>query len=184
MRVFASVAEAHDWFDAQGAQAPGLSVRLAKKGAGFASITQAQLVEVLLCHGWIDGRGNWLDDTSWTIRVTPRRPRSVWSAKNVATVAELTAAGRMRPAGLAQVEAAQADGRWGRAYAGPATITVPDDLAAALAAEPRAAEAFAGLSGANRYSVLWRVHTAASAATRAKRVTDLVAMLAEGRTPH
>ena len=108
----------------------------------------------------------------------------MWSQKNVATVARLIADGRMRPTGLAAVEAAQADGRWERAYAGPATITVPDDLAAALAAEPAAAAAFAALDGTNRYAVLWRVHTAATPQTRAKRVSALVAMLAEGRRLH
>jgi uncharacterized protein YdeI (YjbR/CyaY-like superfamily) len=142
------------------------------------------MVESLLCFGWIDGRSNRLDERSYLMRVTPRRPRSVWSQKNVAAVAELTAAGRMRPAGLAQVEAARADGRWERAYAGPATITVPDDLAAALAAEPAAREAFAGLDGRNRYAVLHRVHTAATPATRAKRIAALVTMLAEGRRLH
>ncbi|MGY1618977.1 YdeI family protein [Geodermatophilus sp. SYSU D00691] len=96
----------------------------------------------------------------------------------------LLEAGRMRPAGLAAVEAARADGRWDRAYAGPATITVPDDLAAALAAAPEAATAFAGLDRANRFAVLWRVHTATTPATRAKRIAALVEMLAEGRTIH
>jgi uncharacterized protein YdeI (YjbR/CyaY-like superfamily) len=90
----------------------------------------------------------------------------------------------MRPAGLAAVEAAKADGRWERAYAGPATATVPDDLVAALAAEPAAQKEFEALDGSNRYAVLWRVHTAASPATRAKRIAALVQMLAEGRRFH
>ncbi|MGY1716537.1 YdeI family protein [Geodermatophilus sp. SYSU D01106] len=172
------------WLEAESATAPGIYVKLAKKGAGVPSLTRDEMVESLLCFGWIDGRANSVDEHWYLTRVTPRRPRSVWSAKNVGIVAELVAAGRMRPAGLAQVEAARADGRWERAYAGPATITVPDDLAAALAAEPAAQEAFAGLDGTNRYAVLWRVHTAASPATRAKRIAALVAMLAEGRTIH
>ena len=108
----------------------------------------------------------------------------MWSQKNVETVARLIADGRMRPAGLAQVEAAQADGRWDRAYAGSATITVPDDLAAALAAEPAAEAFFATLDKANRYAVLWRVHTAATAGTRANRIAACVQMLAEGRRIH
>ena len=125
----------------------------------------------------------WVDDDWYTVRFTPRRPTSVWSQKNVETVARLVAEGRMRPAGVAAVRAAQDDGRWERAYAGPATITVPDDLAAALAAAPAAAAAFAELDRTNRYSVLWRVHTAASPETRAKRIAACVAMLAEGRRP-
>jgi uncharacterized protein YdeI (YjbR/CyaY-like superfamily) len=182
--AFPDQAAFEEWLEAQHSTAPGLYVRLAKKGSGVPSLTHAEMVESLLCFGWIDGRSNRLDERSYLMRVTPRRPRSVWSQKNVTAVGALTAAGRMRPAGLAQVEAARADGRWERAYAGPATITVPDDLAAALAAEPAAREAFAGLDGRNRYAVLHRVHTAATPATRAKRIAALVTMLAEGRRPH
>jgi uncharacterized protein YdeI (YjbR/CyaY-like superfamily) len=172
------------WLEAEHATAPGLYVKLAKKGAGVPSVTYAELVESCLCFGWIDGRSNRLDDAFYLQRITPRRPRSVWSQKNVEAVEALTRSGRMRPAGLAAVEAAQADGRWERAYAGSATITVPDDLAAALAAEPAAQREFEALDGANRYAVLWRVHTAPSEATRAKRITALVQMLAEGRRLH
>ena len=170
------------WLEAEHATAPGLYVRLAKRGAGVPSLTYAELVESVLCFGWIDGRSNSVDERSYTIRVTPRRPRSVWSQKNVGIVAELTAAGRMRPAGLAQVEAARADGRWDRAYAGPATMTVPDDLTAALDAEPGAREAFAALGAQDRYAVLYRVQTAATPATRARRIAAAVGALAGGRT--
>ncbi len=170
------------WLEAEHATAPGLYVKLAKKGAGVASLTYAELVESVLCFGWIDGRSNGVDEHWYLIRVTPRRARSIWSQKNVRTVAELTAAGRMRPAGLAQVQAAQADGRWDRAYAGPATITVPDDLAAALDAEPAAAAAFAALGGQDRYAVLYRVHTATIPATRARRIAAAVARLTDGGT--
>ena len=183
-RAFATAAEFDAWLEAEHDRAPGLFVLMAKKASGIPSITAPEAVEVALCHGWIDGRGNRVDDVWFTVRYTPRRPKSVWSQKNVATVARLIAEGRMRPAGLAQVEAAQADGRWDRAYAGPATITVPDDLAAALAAEPAAREAFDALDGTNRYAVLWRVHTAATPQTRARRIAAAVAMLAEGRRPH
>ncbi|MCZ2827624.1 YdeI/OmpD-associated family protein [Modestobacter sp. VKM Ac-2986] len=183
-RAFATPAEFDSWLDAEHDRAPGLFVLMARKASGIPSITAPEAVEVALCHGWIDGRSNRVDDVWFTVRYTPRRPRSVWSQKNVATVARLVADGRMRPAGLAAVEAAQADGRWERAYAGPATITVPDDLAAALAAEPAAEAAFAALDGTNRYAVLWRVHTAATPQTRANRVAALVTMLAEGRRLH
>lgn len=181
VRVFADGAELDAWLDEHGATAPGLYARLAKKGADFPSVTWEQLVEGLLCHGWIDGRGNRYDDTSWTIRTTPRRPRSIWSAKNVATVAELVAAGRMRPAGLAQVEAAQADGRWEQAYAGSAGMTVPDDLAAALAATPGAPDRFEAMTKAQRYAVLHRVHTKRTAAGRAAAIADLVDRVATGK---
>jgi uncharacterized protein YdeI (YjbR/CyaY-like superfamily) len=162
----------------------GLYVKLAKKGAGVPSVTYAEVVEACLCFGWIDGRSNRLDDRFYLQRITPRRARSVWSQKNVEAVEALTAAGRMRPAGLAAVEAARADGRWERAYAGSATITMPDDLAEALAAEPAAQREFEALDGINRYAVLWRVHTAGTPGTRAKRIAALVQMLAEGRRLH
>jgi uncharacterized protein YdeI (YjbR/CyaY-like superfamily) len=184
VRAFPDQAALEEWLDAEHATAPGLYVRLARKGSGVPSVTYAELVESVLCFGWIDGRSQRLDETSYLQRITPRRPRSVWSQKNVAAVEALTAAGRMRPAGLAQVEAARADGRWERAYAGPATITVPDDLAAALAAEPAAQQAFGALDGRNRYAVLHRVATATTPQTRARRIAALVTMLAEGRRPY
>lgn len=179
VRSFADGAELDAWLAEHGASAPGLYVRLARKGAGFASVTWEELVEGLICHGWIDGRGNRFDDESWTVRVTPRRPRSVWSAKNVATVARLVDAGRMRPAGLAQVQAAQADGRWAAAYPGSAAMPVPDDLAAALAATPGAQAAFDALDAAGRYSVLYRVHTKRTAAGRASAIADAVGRLTD-----
>jgi uncharacterized protein YdeI (YjbR/CyaY-like superfamily) len=184
VRPFASATEFEAWLDEEHERAPGVYVQIAKKAAGIPSITAAEAVEVALCFGWIDGRGNRVDDDWFTVRYTPRRPTSVWSQKNVATVARLVADGRMRPAGLAAVQAARDDGRWDRAYAGPATITVPDDLAAALTASPAAAAAFEALDRTNRYSVLWRVHTAATPQTRAKRIAACVEMLAEGRRFH
>lgn len=182
--AFPDQAALEEWLDAEHATASGLYVRLARKGSGVPSVTYAELVESVLCFGWIDGKSMRGDETSYLQRITPRRPRSIWSQKNVAAVEALTAAGRMRPAGLAAVAAAQADGRWERAYAGPATATVPDDLAAALAAEPAAQQAFEGLDGRNRYAVLHRVATAATPQTRARRIAALVTMLAEGRRPY
>jgi uncharacterized protein YdeI (YjbR/CyaY-like superfamily) len=181
---FGDQAEFEAWLEAEHERSPGIYVVIAKKGAPEPTLKQSEMVESLLCFGWIDGRANRLDDHHFTVRVTPRRAKSVWSRKNVEWVGRLMEAGRMRPAGLAAVEAARADGRWDRAYAGPATITVPDDLAAALAAEPAAKAHFDGLNATNRYAVLWRVHTAATPATRSKRIAALVQMLAEGRTFH
>src|SRR3954471_24583206 len=172
------------WLEAEHERSPGAYVVLAKKGAPEPTLTQPEMVESLLCFGWIDGRGNRVDEHYFTVRVTPRRPKSMWSKKNVEWVGRLLEAGRMRPAGLAAVAAAQADGRWERAYAGSASITVPDDLAAALAAQPAAQREFDGLDGANRYAVLWRVHTAPSDTARANRIATLVRMLAEGRRIH
>jgi uncharacterized protein YdeI (YjbR/CyaY-like superfamily) len=183
VRDFPDQAALEAWL-AENGTAPGVYVKLAKKGAGVPSVTYAELVESCLCFGWIDGRSNRLDDRFYLQRITPRRARSIWSQKNVDAVEALTLAGRMRPAGLAAVDAARADGRWERAYAGSATITVPDDLAAALRDEPAAQKEFDTLDGANRYAVLWRVHTATSDASRAGRIATLVQMLAEGRRIH
>jgi uncharacterized protein YdeI (YjbR/CyaY-like superfamily) len=182
--AFADQAALETWLEENHGTAPGLYVRIAKKGTGVPSVNWEQMVEVLLCFGWIDGRANRLDDRFYVQRITPRRAKSVWSQKNVATVERLVAEGRMRPAGLAAVEAAKADGRWERAYAGPATITMPDDLAAALDVEPAVRAAYDALDGQNRYAVLHRVHTAATPATRAKRIAAAVDMLREGRTHH
>jgi uncharacterized protein YdeI (YjbR/CyaY-like superfamily) len=159
-------------------------VKLAKKGAGVPSVTYAELVESCLCFGWIDGRTNRLDDRFYLQRITPRRPRSIWSQTNVKAVEALTAAGRMRPAGLAAAEAAKADGRWARAYPGSSDATVPDDLAAALAAEPAAQKEFETLDSANRYAILWRVHAATTASARAKRIATFVQMLNDGGRIH
>ena len=180
---FATQAELEEWLEREHATAPGVYVRLAKKGAGVPSVSYPELVETVLCFGWIDGIVRGLDDRFYLQRITPRRPRSVWSQKNVETVAALTAAGRMRPAGLAAVAAAQADGRWERAYPGAARMTVPEDLADALAAEPAAAAAFAGLDATARFAVLFQVHTAATAQTRARRIAAQVAKLAGDRRP-
>ena len=184
MLAFPDQAALEAWLDAEHTTASGLYVKIAKKSSGVPSVNWEQMVEVLLCFGWIDGRANRLDDAFYLQRITPRRPKSVWSQKNVATVERLIAEGRMRPAGLAAVEAAKADGRWERAYAGPATVTMPDDLAAALDAEPAARAAYDALDGQNRYAVLWRVHTAATPATRAKRIAAAVTTLAAGERPH
>jgi uncharacterized protein YdeI (YjbR/CyaY-like superfamily) len=181
---FADQTAFEEWLEAEHARAPGAWVTIAKKGAPEPTLAQAEMVESLLCFGWIDGKVQRLDEHHFLTRVTPRRPRSVWSRKNVEWVERLAAAGRMRPAGQAQVDAARADGRLERAYAGAATITVPDDLGAALDAEPAARRAFDALDGTNRYAVLWRVHTAATPATRARRIEACVRMLAEGRTHH
>jgi uncharacterized protein YdeI (YjbR/CyaY-like superfamily) len=172
------------WLEAEHERSPGIYVVIAKKGAPEPTLKQAEMVESLLCFGWIDGRANRVDDHHFTVRVTPRRAKSLWSRKNVDWVTRLAAEGRVRPAGLAAVEAAKADGRWDRAYAGPASMRVPGDLAAALAAEPRAQRVFESLNATNRYAVLWRVETAHTAATRAKRIATLVQMLAEGRQLH
>ena len=183
--VVADAAAWRAWLEAEGGSSDGVWLRLAKKGtAEPTSLTYAQALDEALCSGWIDGQKRSFDDATFIERFTPRRRASLWSQRNIGLVARLVEEGRMRPAGLAEVERAQADGRWQRAYAGSATAEVPDDLAAALAASPTAAQAFAGLNAANRYAVLHRTATAPSATARANRIARLVAMLERGETPH
>ena len=129
-------------------------LRIAKRGSDIATIAIADALDVALCWGWIDGQRKGLDGLSFQQRYCPRRPRSSWSQINVAKVEALTAAGRMRPPGLAEVAAAQADGRWAGAYASQRTAEVPPDLVAALAASPRAATEFEGLGRSERYQVI------------------------------
>lgn len=180
-----TTAEAFEaWLREQHARSDGLWLKLAKRGARESSVSYADAVALALCWGWIDGQKRALDAQHFLQRFTPRRARSVWSRINVDKVAALTEAGRMQPPGLAQVAAAQADGRWARAYDGARASTVPEDLQAALDAEPQASAFFATVNAANRYAVLWRVQTAVKPETRARRIAQLVAMLARGDTLH
>jgi uncharacterized protein YdeI (YjbR/CyaY-like superfamily) len=161
----------------------GVRLVLAKKGtAGPTSLTYDQALEEALCHGWIDGQVGRRDERTYRQRFTRRRPRSAWSKRNVGIAERLLAEGRMHPAGLAELERAEADGRWEAAYAGPAAIEVPHDLAAALAADPKAQAMFAILTSQNRYAVLYRITGAKRADTRARRIERFVAMLARGET--
>ena len=163
--------------------AGGVWLVLAKKGtAAPTTLTYDEALEEALAHGWIDGQVRRGDARTYRQRFTPRRPRSVWSKRNVAIVERLLAEGRMHPAGVAEVTRAQADGRWETAYAGPASAEVPDDFAAALGAEPAAREMFAILTSRNRYSVLHRIRTAKRPDTRRRRIEQFVAMLGRGET--
>jgi uncharacterized protein YdeI (YjbR/CyaY-like superfamily) len=173
------------WLDKHHDVRPGVWLVLAKKGTKEpTSLSYDEALEEALCHGWIDGQVRRRDEGTFRQRFTPRRARSAWSKRNVGIVDRLLAQKRMRPAGIRAVQAAQADGRWEAAYAGQATIEVPDDLAAALAAEPRAQAMFEILSSQNRYSVLLRIDSAKRSDTRARRIEQFVAMLARGETVH
>jgi uncharacterized protein YdeI (YjbR/CyaY-like superfamily) len=173
------------WLAANHASSVGVWLRLAKKGMNEPTqLRYAEALDEALCHGWIDGQVRRFDEASYRQRFTPRRPRSAWSQNNVANIERLLREGRMTPAGVAAFEAARADGRLDRAYPGQASIEVPDDLAAALEAEPAARASFESLSSQNRYAVLLRIHQAARPQTRAQRIARFVAMLARGETPH
>ncbi|WP_407714207.1 YdeI/OmpD-associated family protein [Comamonas testosteroni] len=182
--LFKSAKAFEAWLKKNHAASEGLWLKIAKRGSNEPSVTYPEAVEIALCWGWIDGQKKSLDDQHYLQRFTPRRARSVWSKINVEKVQALIEAGRMQAPGQAQIEAAKADGRWARAYDGARTSTVPEDLQAALEAEPLAKVFFAGLNASNRYAILWRIQTAAKAETRARRIEQLVAMLARGETIH
>ena len=172
------------WLKQHHAASAGLWLKLAKRRADEASVTYLEAVEIALCWGWIDSQKKGLDEQYFLQRFTPRRARSVWSKVNVDKIAALIKEGRMQAPGLAQVEAAKADGRWAQAYDGARTSVVPEDLIAALDAAPGAKVFFSTINAANRYAVLWRIQTAAKAETRARRIAQLVEMLARGETIH
>jgi uncharacterized protein YdeI (YjbR/CyaY-like superfamily) len=181
--ILADVAAWRDWLRANHASSNGVRLVLAKKGtAEPTSLTYDEALDEALSHGWIDGQIGRRDDTTFLRMFTPRRARSGWSARNVGIIDRLRSEGRMHPAGEAEVARAQADGRWDGAYAGQATIEIPEDLAAALRAEPRAQAMFDVLTSQNRYAILLRTSNAKQAATRARRIEQFVAMLARGET--
>ncbi|GAA5007438.1 bacteriocin-protection protein [Pseudoluteimonas lycopersici] len=183
VRPFEDAAAFEKWLE-KNASTAGLWLKIAKKDSGIASVTYAEALEVALCHGWIDGQKKSFDENCFLQRFTPRRARSLWSKNNIAHVERLIAAGRMRAAGLSEVEAAKADGRWDAAYHGAAKMDVPQELAIALAKNRKAKAFFDKLDKANRYAVCWRVQSALKPETKAARVEKLVAMLARGEKIH
>ena len=170
------------WLDEHHATSPGVRLVLTKNGGSATTITWASAVEELLCFGWIDGQAGKRDEGSYTVRITPRRPKGSWSQRNVALVATLEGQGRMADSGRAAVEAARADGRWDAAYAGPATRRTPDDLAAAIEAQPDAQAMFDVLTSANRFALIHRVESMKRVKSRARKINEMVEMLARGET--
>lgn len=179
--LFESVAAWEHWL-AQNPEHPGVRLKMRKKRSTAPGITYDEALESALCFGWIDGQIYGLDD-DYSLQVfTPRRPRSVWSQRNVGIVERLIDAGRMRPAGLAQVERAKADGRWDAAYS-QKNMVVPTDLQAALDAEPAAAATFVALTAQQRFGIVFRLDGVVRPETRARKLADYVAALADGRSP-
>ena len=183
--IVADLAAWRCWLADHATASDGVWLVLAKKGTTQpTSLTYDEALEEALCHGWVDGQLAGGREGTFRRRFTPRRARSTWSKRNIGIIERLVAEGRMRPCGLAAVERAQADGTWDAAYAGAATIQTPDDLQAVLGANRAAAEVFAQLDGANRYAVLYRITTARRPDTRARRIEQLVDMLAQGKMIH
>jgi uncharacterized protein YdeI (YjbR/CyaY-like superfamily) len=185
IRSFRSEADLERWMKANHAREPELWLRIYKKDSGEPTVTTAQALDVALCWGWIDGIRKSFDDQSFLQRYTPRRARSMWSQINRDHIARLTAAGRMTPHGQRQVDAAKADGRWEAAYApirSASAATVPEDLRAAIEANPRARQTFSTLGKVNLFALAFRTNHMKTPAGRAKKIAALVAMLARGET--
>jgi uncharacterized protein YdeI (YjbR/CyaY-like superfamily) len=172
------------WLEKNHATSSGLWLKLAKKESGHASVSYAEALDSALCYGWIDGQKNALDATHWLQRFTPRGPRSKWSKINTEKVLALTQQGRMKDAGLLEVQKAQQDGRWAAAYDGQRKAAVPEDLQHAFEQNPKALAFFEALNSANRYAILYRVQDAKKPETRARRIEQFVAMCAEHKKLH
>jgi uncharacterized protein YdeI (YjbR/CyaY-like superfamily) len=183
-KAFRDEAAWERWLARNHGRQEGLWVMFAKKGSAKRTMSYAEALDVALCYGWIDGQTKRLDDDYFLQRFTPRRQRSKWSKRNREKVAALTAAGRMRPPGLAEVERAKADGRWDAAYDSPSKIQPTPELLAALEENPKAKRLFEELDRTNRYAIIYGVHDAKRPETRARRIEKFVAMLNEGKTPH
>ena len=182
VKLFKSPAAWEKWLESHHAKSTGIWMQIAKKDRGLSSATYQEALDVALCYGWIDGQKRPFDERTWLQRFTPRGPRSVWSKINTEKVAVLITNGRMRPPGLAAIEAAKANGRWESAYQSWSSTDVPPDLQAALDARPNAKAFFETLKGQNRYAILYRVTTAKKPETRARRIAEFVGMLERRET--
>lgn len=181
--AFESAAAFAKWLAAHEDDA-GLWLKIAKKDSGLATVTYDEALEAALCHGWIDGQKRAFDDTWFLQRFVPRRAKSIWSKRNIGIVAALEKAGRMRARGRREVELAKADGRWEAAYGGRADIGVPEELARALAADPKAQAFFDALDGTNRFAACFRIATAKKPETRERNAAKFAAMFARGEKLH
>jgi uncharacterized protein YdeI (YjbR/CyaY-like superfamily) len=182
--LVADAAAWRDWLVEHHDSSAGVWLVLTKKGGSTTTLRYAEAVEEALCVGWIDGQARRRDQESSYQRMTPRTSRSAWSARNVERVERLESEGRMLPAGRAAVDAAKADGRWDRAYAGPATAEVPEDLAAAIAAVPEAQAMFEVLTSDNRFALIHRLGAVKRPETRTRKIGEFVEMLARHETPY
>ena len=159
-------------------------LRFFKKDSGKASITYKEAVDEVLCYGWIDGQANKYDDESWIQKFTPRSAKSIWSKKNTENIERLTALGKMKPSGLAEVERAKADGRWAKAYDSPKEMQIPDDFMKELLKNKKAKAFFETLNKTNKYAIGWRLQTAKKQETKEKRIKKIIEMLSKGQKFH
>jgi uncharacterized protein YdeI (YjbR/CyaY-like superfamily) len=181
--TFETAEQLHAWLRVHHASETELWVRIFKKATGQPSVTWDDCVVAAITWGWIDGLRKSLDDTSFLQRLTPRRARSSWSQKNVQHAERLIAQGHMQAAGLAQVDAARSDGRWASAYAGSATMEIPEDFLAALQQDPAAQAFYATLKRQSLFTIYYRLTSAKRPETREKRMGELLAKLGRGESP-
>lgn len=182
--TFSNQSEWEDWLAQNGDTSTGVWLRLARKGGGESTLTYEQALATALCHGWIDGQKQAGSANYWLQRFTRRSARSIWSKLNKERAEALVAAGKMRPAGMREIEKARKDGRWQAAYASASNAVVPDDLQAALDANPAANAFFATLNSRNRYAILFRLQNVKTQATRMRKIEEFVGMLKRGETFH
>lgn len=185
IKAFATLEDWEKWLSRHHADAEGIWLRLYKKDSGIKTVSRMDALDVALCYGWIDGQSNKDgDDQSWLQKFTPRRPKSLWSKRNREHIARLEKAGRMKPAGLLEVEKAKADGRWEKAYDSPSNMEMPDDFMKKLSKNKKALTFFNTLNKANKYAIGWRLQTAKKPETREKRMKVILEMLSEGEKFH
>jgi uncharacterized protein YdeI (YjbR/CyaY-like superfamily) len=184
IEFFASSADWEEWLKEHYADTSGVWIKFAKKDSGITSLNYAQALDGALCYGWIDGQSKSIDDVYYLQKFTSRRPKSIWSKRNVGKVAELIKAGKMQPAGQAAIDAAKADGRWDQAYDSPSNATTPPDFQEELDRHLKAKAFYETLNKTNTYAFLWRIQTAKKAETRARRIALSIQMLEDGKTFH
>lgn len=178
--LFESSKDWETWLSEHYADEQGVIMKIAKKGSGIKSITQPEALDSALCYGWIDGIRRGLDDEYYLQKYTPRRAKSTWSKVNVEKIAQLTAAGRMKPSGMAAVEAAKKDGRWDAAYDSQKNMQIPEDFQAALDKNPAAKSMYETLNRTNMFAILFRIQTAKKPETRQARIEKFIGMLERG----
>ncbi len=181
---FSSPSEWEQWLEQNHAVSKGIWLQMFKKGSGIASVIYTEALDVALCYGWIDGQIKSIDELSYMQRFTPRRPKSLWSKRNIEHVARLVKEGRMKPAGIKEAEAAKADGRWEIAYDPQSSMTMPQDFIIELSKDSKASAFYESLNKANKYAVAWRIQTAKRPETREKRIKEIVEMLAREEKFH
>jgi uncharacterized protein YdeI (YjbR/CyaY-like superfamily) len=172
------------WLAAHHAKSDGIWLRFFKKSSDVVAVSRPEALDEALCYGWIDGQAKKLDDVSWLQKFTPRRKKSIWSKINVGHATRLIEAGKMKPAGLREVEQAREDGRWAAAYDSPRSSEMPSDFLEAVSRNKRANACFQTLNKANLYAISWRLQTAKTPETRERRMKAILAMLAQGQTLH